>query len=420
MTQSFNEGVTSSGLEVMSYDDILQFEQDSLNAIYAPDGETINFDSETPDGQATNIGAQLGTDTRELAQGVYNSFDPDKCSGSVQDSRYALNYLFRKGGTFTIQNIDVTVNRTVDLSGLDESYNDVNAASYTVSDDAGNLWYLIDSVTLTAGTTSLPFRSQNYGSYQTTIGTITNQVTKVLGVTSVINSVAPTTLGEEQETDLQFRLRRNRSTSIRGQNSNDAMLGQILDLDGVSDATMFVNIPDNDDYNENLPDYAIWVIVEGGANSDIADVIYQNSTGLPMYAYSNDLVTPAIVPVEVDVTAASGQIFNVKFNRANPVPLYIRFYYQVMATSTGVFNADGIKSYIAENLIFGLNEDAETSKVTAIASEAILANGGGGYALNVEISTDGTTWTDYIQSASIQDKFVVDTTRIIINTGSST
>ena len=412
MTQNFNEGITSEGLEVMSYDNILQFAQDNLNSIYAQDGDSINFDSSTPDGQATNIAAQLGTDARELATGVYNSFDPDKCTGSVMDSRYALNYLFRKGGTFTVQNIDVTVNRTVSLQGLDGSYNDVNAASYTVSDDAGNLWYLIDSATITAGTTPLPFRSQNYGSYQPVIGTITNQVTKVLGVTSVTNSVAPTTLGVEQETDPQFNLRRNRSTSVRGQNSNDAMLGQILELDGVSDADTFINIPGEDDHDSNLPDYSVWVIVEGGANSDIAEVIYQNYTGLVMYQSGT-------LDVSVDVPSISTQVFNVKFNRANPIPLYIRFNYQPAPGSTGIYNEDGIKEYIAENLLFTLNEAAETSKVTNIASEAINANGGGGYALNVEISTNGTTYTDYIPSASRQNKFVVDTTRIII-AGSST
>lgn len=412
MTQNFNEGITSEGLEVMSYDNILQFAQNYLNSIYAQDGDSINFDSSTPDGQATNIAAQLGTDARELATGVYNSFDPDKCTGSVMDSRYALNYLFRKNGTFTVQNIDVTVNRTVSLQGLDGSYNDVNAASYTVSDDAGNLWYLIDSATITAGTTPLPFRSQNYGSYQSVIGTITNQVTKVLGVTSVTNSVAPTTLGVEQETDPQFNLRRNRSTSVRGQNSNDAMLGQILELDGVSDADTFINIPGEDDYDSNLPDYSVWVIVEGGANSDIAEVIYQNYTGLVMYQSGT-------LDVSVDVPSISTQVFNVKFNRANPIPLYIRFTYQPAPGSTGIYNEDGIKEYIAENLLFTLNEAAETSKVTNIASEAINANGGGGYALNVEISTDGTTYTDYIPSASRQNKFVVDTTRITI-AGSST
>ncbi len=408
MTQNFSEGVTSNGLEVASYDNLLSYTQTSLNQIYAQDGETINFDSETPDGQATNILAQLGTDVRELAKGVYNSFDPDKCSGTVQDSRYALNYLFRNGGTFTIQNIDVTVNRTVDLQGLDGSYNDLNAASYTVSDDTGALWYLIDSVTLTEGTTSLPFRSQNYGSYQPSIGTITNQVTKVLGVTGVINSVAPTTLGVNQETDLQFMLRRNRSTAVRGQNNNDAMLGQILELDGVTDATVFVNIPNTPTYNSNLPDYAVWVIVEGGANSDIADVIYSNSTGLPTYG-----------SIDVDVPAVSGQVFSTSFDRANPIPLYIRFDLKTIVAGANQ-NEDEIKSYIAENLTYALDEDAETSKITTVASEAIIANGGGAYALNVEISTDGTTYTDFIESTSIQNKFVVDITRITINTGSST
>lgn len=407
MTDSFSEGVTSNGLEVMSYDDILNYTQNSMNLIYATDGETINFGSETPDGQMTNILAQLGTDVRELAQGVYNSFDPDKCSGSVQDSRYALNYLFRNGGTFTIQNIDVTVNKTVTLQGLDGSYNDINAASYTVSDNAGNLWYLIDTTTLTSGTTSLPFRSQNYGSYQPAIGTITNQVTKVLGVTNVTNSVAATTLGVEQETDVQFRTRRNRSTAFKGQNNTDSLLGQILGLDGVTDATVFINIPTADDYDSNLPDYSVWTIVEGGANSDIAEAIYQNSTGLPTYG-----------TVSVNVPAVSGQVFATKFDRANPVALYIRFDLRIV-NSTGVQNIDGIKEYIAENLTYSLNEDAETSKITTIASEAILSNGGGAYALNVEISTNGTTWTDFIASSSIQNKFVVDATRITI-TGSST
>ena len=75
-----------------------------------------------------------------------------------------------------------------------------------------------------------------------------------------------------------------------------------------------------------------------------------------------------------------------------------------------------IKQTIAENLNYQLDETAETSKITEIASQAILSNGGGGYALNVEISTDGTTWTDYIPSASLQNKFVVDSSRITINT----
>lgn len=402
MAELPNEGVTANGLTVMGYDDILTFAKDTLNELYAQDGEQINFGSETPDGQFTNILAQLGADVRELSQGVYNSFNPDMCSGIVQDQRYALNYLFRNGGTFTIQNIDVTVNQTVTLQGLDGNYNDLNAASYTVADNNGNLWYLIDTTELTSGTTSLPFRSQNYGSYQSTIGTITNQVTKVLGVTSVINSVAPTTLGTTQETDSAFRIRRNRSTAIKGQNNNDAMLAQLLELDGVSDADLWVNNDDETD-DTGTPAHKIWVIVDGGANSDIAAIVYQNSSGQQMRGN-----------VSVDVPAISGQIFEVNFDRPTPVPLYIQFDFKLM-TELSAVNISGIKQYIADNLTYDLNEDAETSKITTVASSAILANGGGGYALNVEVSTDGTTWTDYIASSSRANKFVTDTTRITVN-----
>lgn len=403
MADEITEGISSSGLIVKDYNTLLEEIQTGLNSIYAPDGDEINFDSETPDGQFTNIVTQLGTDVRELAQEVYNSFNPDNCSGSVQDSRYALNNITRNGGTFTIQNIDVTVNQTVTLQGLDANYNETDATAYTVSDNAGNLWYLIDTTTLQSGTHSLPFRSKNMGLVQPVIGTITTQVTTVLGVTAVNNSVAPTTLGVEQETDTLFRVRRSRSTERRGLNNTDAMLSQILDLEGVSDATTWVNSGTTTD-STGTPAGYVWVIVEGGANSDIAEVIYTNSCGRGMRG-----------EVEVDVPAVSGQIFEVKFDRPTPVPLYLKFDFQLTVQLSAV-NLSGIKSTIVENLIYSLNEDAETSKPTCAAKDAIEQNGGGGFALNMQISTDGSDWKDYIPSASLANKFVVDTTRITINT----
>lgn len=397
--------LNSNGLSVDNYNTLLANIQSDMNSIYAVDGDNINFGSETPDGQFTNILAQIGSDIREVIQEVYNSFDPDKCTGVVQDSRYSLNYLTRKGGSFTVQNIDITTDKTVTLQGLDANYNDLNAAGYTVSDNAGNLWYLIDTTTLLAGTTSLPFRSQNLGLVQPTIGTINNQVTKVLGVTSVNNSVAPTTLGESQESDAEFRIRRNRSTATNGQNNYDAMTGQLLELDGITDVQVHVNNTSSTD-STGTAAYTVWVIAEGGANADIANVIYQNSSGLPTRG-----------AVQVDVPSVSGQVFTTSFDRANPVSLYIQFDLKNTNPNVNV-SEDTIKEYIAENLSFTLNQPAETSYVTEIASAALLQYGSGLYALNVEVSTDGTTWTDYIASTSLKNKFVVDTTRIIINEAS--
>ena len=392
--------LNENGLVLSTFNELRDEVQTDMNNIYAIDGDNINFDSSTPDGQFTNILAQIGSDIRELTREVYNSFDPDKCSGVVQDVRYSLNYLTRKGGTFTVQNIDVTTNKTVTLDGLDDSYNDTNASSYTVSDNAGNNWYLIDTTTITAGTTSLPFRAQNMGLVQPTVGTITNQVTKVLGVTAVNNSVAPTTLGENQESDEEFRIRRNRSTAINGQNNYDAMTGQLLALDGITDVYVHVNSDDTTD-STGTPAYTVWVIAEGGANSDIANIIYANSGGLPTRGN-----------VSVDTVTVSGEEVTVNFDRANPVSLYIRF--DVQNTSGINVDFDTVKTYIVQNISYSLGAPAETSAITNVASSALLTLGSGLYALNVEVSTDGTTWTDFIASSSLQNKFVVDATKDLL------
>lgn len=409
MTNSYTdvtEGVSENGLTLFSYNEVLQYLQDSLTSIYARDGEPINFDSETQDGQFTNILAQLFSDNRELVRDVYNSFNPDNCSGSVQDTRYALNYIERKAGSFTIQNIDVTVNQTVTLQGLDGNYNNVNATAYTVSDNSGQLWFLIDTTTLTAGATSLPFRSQNYGAYIPTLNTITNQDTIVLGVVSVTNSTAPTTLGEDQETDVEFKIRRGRSTAAKGQNNLDAMLSQILNLNGVTDAYYHNNTTDSIDATGTSP-HTVWVIVEGGANADIGSTIYQYSCGQRTRG-----------SITVNMLTLSGERFPTSFDRANPVNLSLKFDYE-SETVVGDDFLTALKDYIAKELVYRLNETAETSKPTEIARLAIAANGGKGYPLNIKISTNATSaddgdWEDLIECSSLKDKFVVAANRIYI------
>lgn len=407
--------LNENGLTLSTYTELLDNIQSAMNTIYAQDGDTINFDSETPDGQFTNILTQIGADVRQLAMEVYNSFNPDNCTGIVQDWRYAINFITRKGGTYTIQNIDITTDRTVTLQGLDGNFNQPTATAYTVSDDSGNQWYLIDTTTLTAGTTSLAFRSQNLGLVQTTIGTIQNQVTKVLGVTNVNNTVAPTSRGVDEESDLDFRIRRTRSTAIKGQNNYDIMNGQLLELENVVDAKVFVNNTNstNTDVTGNskngVPPYNIWVIVEGGSNDDIANVIYHNSAGLPTFGYAQG----SIKYTEVVTITVAGQTFRVKFNRVNPVPLHVRFDLKIAETGISI-NEDTIKNYIVDNLLFKLNQNAETSYITEVCAQALLQFNADIYALNVEISLDGSTWTDYLPSTSWMNKFVVDASRITI------
>ena len=220
------------------------------------------------------------------------------------------------------------------------------------------------------------------------LNTITNQVTKVLGVVSVTNAVAPTSYGQEQETDGQFRVRRNRSTAIRGQNNYDAMNAQLLELNDVTDALVHVNNTGSEDDTETAA-YTIWAIVEGGANDDIATVIYQNGCGLN---------TRGAVPVTTRNVA--GQVITVNFDRANPVRLYISCDLKVMQVGANI-NTTNLAELIANNLSFNLSAPAETSYITEVAANQLLSITTGAYILNVQVSTDNSNWEDFIASASL-------------------
>ena len=385
-----------SGLQTKDYNVLLSDIQNFLQTNYSPNGEQISFDSNTPDGQFTEILANIGATVRELLASVYNATDPSKCDSTQQDTKYQLNYLTRKGGSWTLQNIDITTDRTVTLQGLDGSFDEENASAFTVSDDSGNNWYLIDTTILTAGTTSLEFRAQYQGEINPTVGTITNIVTITNGVVGVINSQGYTTLGSEAESDYDFRIRRERSVANTSGNNADMILGNILNLQGVTQC----NVWDND---TNFTDstgttaHTLWVIVDGGANDDIAEIIYSNKGGQSTRG-----------SVTVAKTTASGQTLNINFDRPNIKAIYIKFDIQVITDIT-LLDYDTIKTYIANNLTYLIGQDAETSKVTQVCANALDIDGGDGYALNVEISTGGTA-TASIIATGITSASVISST----------
>lgn len=389
----------ASGLQISTLQEVRTTLENGYRQIY---GSDINLDQNSPDGQVVGIFSQAMIDMRELLFSIYNSFDPDRAIGRQLDERVVINNIQRAGGTFTIINISITVDRTVTLPGLDAAFNDINGTGYTVADNAGTQFILIDTATITAGTHSLSFRAKEIGQVETTIGTIQNAVTVVLGVTGINNPSAATSIGQDEETDAQLRLRRQLSVANSSTGYLNGLLGLILSLDGVSDAALYENYTGATDVN-GIPPHAIWLIVEGGANNDIAQVIYERKS------YGCDMRGD----VEVDITTASNAIFTAKFDRPEGQDLYIRFDIQ-RTNPSQVFDQAVIKQYIVDNLSYKIGQYSETSALTAMAVLGIAAQGGGGVPVNVEISDDGIAWTDFLDVPTLDSKWTLDTTHITI------
>lgn len=390
----------ANGLTVKTATEITEDLKTGLRSIY---GETINLDSNSPDGEMVGIITQVAVDIRELALEVNGGFDPDQALGVVLDQRVVINNIARAGGTFTIQPIAVVVDRTVALQGLDDQFNNVNGTGYTVQDSSGNEFILIDTVEITAGTHSLSFRAKIIGNVDVPIDSINVPVTIVLGVLSVNNPSAATSVGQNQETDAQLRTRRQKSVALSSNGYLDGLLGVVLALDGVTEGVLYENVTNATD-GDGIPAHGIWLIVDGGANSEIGDAIYnKKSYGANMKG-----------DVDVDITTPNGNIFTAKFSRPVAADLYIRFDIQ-RTVPEYVFDEDAIKEFLADNLFYTIGQYADTSRVTEAAVAAIASQGGGGVPVNVEISDNGTDWVDFMNTPTLDAKWTLDASNITVS-----
>jgi len=390
----------ATGLTIDTLNEIIALLEAGYKDIYGVD---INLESNSPDGQLINIYAQANRDLQEVIQQVNAGFDIQQAIGLVLDQRVSLLSITRQGATFTQQQVEITTDRALTLSGLDAEANNPDGVGYTVADDAGTQFILLDTFNaLSAGTYLLTFRAKDLGSITTLPNTITNPITVVIGVIGINNPSGVLELGVDGESDSALKVRATRSTANKSKGFIDGLTGLLLDVEGVTDAVAYENFTSVIDSN-GVPAHGIWVICEGGANTDIANVIYATkNAGCDQRGN-----------IIVDFTTVNGSIFEAKFDRPTSKNLWIRF--DIKPTINGqAFNLSGIQDYIVENLIFNIGDSADTATVTCIAQDGINTTGGGGKALGVEISNDGISYVDFLDVDSVDEKWIVDVARIDI------
>lgn len=281
-----------------------------LQTIY---GSDINTASDTPDGEWLNVQIQAALDNLDLQMQSNNMFDPDNAIGVILDQRVAINGIQRQGGTYSITNVTVVTNQSVNLYGQDQAG---IQPVYTVSDSAGNLWELITTqLGLSSGSNVLAFEAANPGAVLTVPNTITIQVTIVLGVVSVNNPTTYTTLGINQESDANLRLRRQQSVSLASQGYYASLYAALLNINGVTGAFVYENDTSITD-GDGVPGHTIWVIVGGSpADSDVANAIYQKrNAGAGMFGST-----------EFTITQVNGTLFDVFWSYVTPQNLFISF-----------------------------------------------------------------------------------------------
>lgn len=387
--------IDADGLQIKSLSEITAELVAAFQTIYGAD---INVDSDSPDGQQIGIFAQNGVDIREVLERINAGFDPEQAEGVLLDQRVGINGIKRQGGTYTMQDVEVTVDRALNLDGLDGDIGELDGTGYTLKDDAGNEYILAASQSpVAAGTYTYAFRSKAIGEVLVSPNTITTPVTIVAGVTGVNNPAAATVTGQDEETDAQLRARRRASITVTSTGYLDAIQAALAEIEGVTTAIVLENDSNIVDSNGTDP-HTIWAIVEGGADADIAAVLYaKKSAGSGMRGTET-----------ADITRPTGETFSAYWDDPINQNLWIEF---DIILPGGTVDVADLKDKIVENIIWSVGADAQGDTITAYLKGLNPL-----YQItNMEVSDDDITYVEIVSPTGPQYRFINATTRITIN-----
>ncbi len=385
--------IGATGLTVNTQAELISYYSTAFRSIY---GNDINLDPDSPDGQMMMVFVQSVLDLQDLLVQIYNQFDPDNAIGAVLDQRVAINGIQRQAGTHTISNITVVTSQSLTLYGIDQATNSV----YIIADNEGNQWELLETIDLSAGSTVLAFRAVVPGAVLSAPNTIQVPVTIVLGVTSVNNPTTYTTLGINEESDAELKIRRQKSVSLSSQGYLSGLLAALENISGVTSAFVYENVTGSTD-GDGIPSHSIWVIVAGSFSAAaVANAIYtKRNAGCGMKGDET-----------FSIAQADGTFFVVRWDNVEPEDLFIKF----TATSLDGINPPAItaiKEGLVTSFVPGVNQKVNVNElatlVQAIDSNTLVTSAGFSTA-------SGGSYTSTLSPSSKDKQFVVSEENIIV------
>jgi len=214
----------------------------------------------------------------------------------------------------------------------------------TVVVDANNFEYEINTAPVTPATgsitadptTSGTVESVDTGPVQALSHTLSQIVTPVTGWTQAANFL-DAILGNNDETDAAFRARRILALFALGGGTINAIIGEILKVQNVTQVNLIENTDDVPDI-DGRPGHSIEAIVQGGLDQDIFDAVFRKAAGIETFG-----------PVSGTVLDSTGKAHTMNFSRPGTVPIWL----ELDLTVTGDYPVDGSNQVVDGVLGYG-------------------------------------------------------------------
>jgi uncharacterized phage protein gp47/JayE len=380
----------SYGVETNTYAELFTRLVDGYKVIYGPD---IDVAQESPDGQKIGIEAALRFDIESAFAWLYSQIDPDLNNGDMQQIIAKLAGVYLLPASRSQWDLVVNSDRVSTLP-----------SGYTITDVNNQNWFLDSAVTVAIGANNITFLSVLWGSVTgITSGSSYTQATPEPGI-GAITSSTDATVGRQEETEEAFRVRRKRSIENPAQSTRGAIYAKMAQLAGVTDLQVYDNQTSVYEAARDLAAHTMWLVIEGGSLDDIGEVMAKQrlggSKGAVNVTYTDTLTKPDGTPVSI--------ISEAKIDG----PTYLSLYIRLTATQRVSGSAVDIASVKAKLGLFPV-EIGVPVPAGELYESSYIDNFN--YIVSaLEVSLNGSVWTDQEVTPGYAGKFTIDAANITV------
>jgi uncharacterized phage protein gp47/JayE len=314
-------GITETGFNRKRLDVILEELNNEVRAIL---GENANLSPESPDGQINGVLSESFANLWEIGQAAYNSFNPSAATGAALSNLVQLNGITRLAASASFVDLFLT--------GTPGAF--IPAGSLVSGAGVPVFFQTVTDVTLDgSGEGVTEAIAQQTGPIIANAGTLVNIETPITGWLTVTNP-DNATIGRNEETDLELRARRQKSTAAASQSIIDSIFANVADLPGVVQVAVIEN--DTDATVDSQPPHSFHTVVLGGDNQDIANEIFlRKPAGIQAFGSITEVVN--------DI---QGFPHNISFSRPVEIPIFV-----IVNTSVGTMYPSNGDDLIKQNIV---------------------------------------------------------------------
>jgi uncharacterized phage protein gp47/JayE len=438
-------GVTSEGFVLKTLDDIKTEVEEQQRAEIDPG---LNQGGASLLGNVNGSHVEQTSEVWEVAQAIYAGGDPDSAEGHDLDvlcaytgvtrlpaeaSTVTLTLTGSSGATVPAASVvSVDGNAEARFATLEDATLAVltawaNTTAYTAGDRRTNASRAYECITsgtsagsggptttsddITDGTAH--WRYLGEGTYAVDVaaeaeetgptaalsGALTEIETPVTGWESSIN-LLDAEPGRDIENDAELRLRRELTLATGGKGTPDAIRADVLNVDDVEEAIVFVNDTDTTD-GDGLPPHSFQVVVLGGDDDEIAQAVWDSGpAGIQTYGGETGTAVDAL-----------GNNRTINFERPDEVEIYLDV---TVTTDPDTYPADGDDQIAAALVAFGdtftIGQDVVRSQLFA----PIFSVSGVLDVTVIELGTAPTPSGTANLTIDARELAVFDTSRIVV------